>query len=109
MNLNENQKALLKERVDAGVRARDTRGKKTIFPLGGTSYRTLVDQAGEITKWGREYYRLTEETQPDRRVDFTQPITRKPTKNGNDSEYLRDRHGALVKLRTLVGPRSGWS
>jgi AAA domain len=99
-HLSEEHRRELRTAIAAGRVPNHTK-KRTILATGAgdapnrRKYRVLADHRG-LTPHGRAYYEETGQEPPDRRVDRTQRVTRQ----GN-SEYVRDRQGRLVRLRTL--------
>ena len=87
----------INDQLDRGVRANHTKGKRSVLSLGGKKYMVLVDSAGKVTPAGKHYYQRTGEPEPTNQIDFRQVVDRR-----GDTEYIRDRQGAMRKLRTLM-------
>ena len=103
MDLTENQQNQIRAAVNSGRTARHTQANRTILGIGPAgqalrSYMVLAGHDGELTPFGTYYYGLTHETPADRTFDYNQPISRR-----GDTEYIKDRQGREVKLRSL-GP-----
>ena len=108
MDLTEHQQNQIRAAVNSGRTAHHTEANRTILAIGPAgqalrSYMVLAGHDGELTPFGTYYYGLTHETPADRTFDYNQPITRR-----GDTEYIKDRTGNEVKLRTL-GPSGDFS
>ena len=103
--MNANVQAAILRAWEDGVTARRTEGNRTILPtphLGARTFQVLVRADGQVTREGAYYYSLSGEADGDRRFDPNQPVSRR----GN-TEYIRDRSGREVALRTLQ-PNGDW-
>ena len=104
--MNANIQAAITRAWEDGVTARRTQGNRTILPtphLGARTFQVLVRADGQVTREGAYYNQLSGEADGDRRFDPNQPVSRR----GN-TEYIRDRSGREVALRTLQ-PNGDWA
>ena len=95
--MNDNIRAAITRAYESGVMARHTVGNRTVLPtttLGPRAFQVLAQADGTVTPAGRFYYGLTGE-QEDHTFDPQQRVTRR-----GDTEYVTDRSGREVTLRT---------
>ena len=97
--MNDNIRSAITRAYESGVTARHTVGNRTVLPtttLGPRAFQVLAQADGTVTPAGRFYYNLTGE-QEDHTFDPQQRVSRR-----GDTEYVRDRSGREVTLRTLL-------
>jgi hypothetical protein len=96
-HLSDARQRVLRTAIAAGRVPRHTNARVVLTTGAGPrgSYVVLANHRG-LTKHGEAYYAETGLEAPDRRFDMSQ----QPTRQG-DSEFVRDRGGNLVRLRTL--------
>ena len=104
--MNDNVEAAIRAAVAAGTTARQTATNRLILPtptLHPRSFQVLVRSDGAVTAEGELYFQLTGAHNPQNaRFDPNQQVSRR-----GDTEYILDRAGRTVALRTLQ-PEGTW-